>query len=71
VLLSGRGAPSGQGYLAGVEAMQIARLPAAGERLTVEVRLVAGFGRMAKVEAELKCGDERLASAALLLAAGD
>ena len=70
VLLAGRGVSSGLGYLAGVEGMQIVRLPTAGERLTIEVRLVAGFGRMAKVEAELWCGDERLASAALLLAAG-
>lgn len=69
-VLAGRGAPSGQGYLAGVEGMQIARLPEPGERVLVDVRLVAGFGRLAKVEAELTCDDERLASATLLLAAG-
>jgi hypothetical protein len=49
--------------------MEITRLPASGESVTVDVHLVAAFGRLVKVEAVLVCHGELLARAALLLAA--
>ncbi len=62
----------GRALLAGVDAAQLVRPLAAGERLQARVRLVGHFGRMMKIEGELTTdGGELLARAGLLLARED
>ena len=56
-----------QGFLAGIDAFEIHRVPGAGESLTIDVRLTARFGSIVKFEGEVLSGSETVARGAVLV----
>jgi hypothetical protein len=72
LLLEGGDADLGRrGFLAGIEGLEILRSPAAGETLTVDIRLTAKFGAMVRFDGEIHSGDERIARGAVLVRKGE
>jgi 3-hydroxymyristoyl/3-hydroxydecanoyl-(acyl carrier protein) dehydratase len=59
------------GFLAGLEDFRVRRLPRAGDTLTVDVRLTARLGPMARFDGEVTCGGEELARGAVLVRKGE
>lgn len=59
-----------RGFLAGIEAFEIHRLPEAGETLTIDIRLSARFGAIVKFEGQIRSGSERVAGGAILVRQG-
>ena len=71
LLLQGGDAAVGRrGFLAGIDAFEVARLPQAGETLQVDVRLTARFGSVIRFEGEVRSGSETLARGAILVRQG-
>ena len=60
-----------RGFLAGIEAFQVDRLPQPGETLEIDVRLVARFGSIVRFEGEVRSGSETLARGGILVRRGD
>jgi 3-hydroxymyristoyl/3-hydroxydecanoyl-(acyl carrier protein) dehydratase len=56
-----------QGFLAGIDGFETTRVPAAGESLTIDVRLSARFGAIVKFEGEVSSGSETIARGAVLV----
>jgi 3-hydroxyacyl-[acyl-carrier-protein] dehydratase len=72
LLLEGGDADLGRGgFLAGLDGLEMARAPFAGETLSVDVRLAARFGAIVKFEGLVRSGDETLARGAVLVRRGD
>ena len=59
-----------RGFLAGIEAFQVDRLPQPGETLEIDVRLVARFGSIVKFEGEVRSGSETVARGGILVRQG-
>jgi len=71
LLLQGGDAEVGRrGFLAGIDAFEVSRLPQAGETLQVDVRLAAQFGSVIRFEGEVHSGSETLARGAILVRQG-
>jgi 3-hydroxyacyl-[acyl-carrier-protein] dehydratase len=71
LLLQGGDAEAGRkGFLAGIDAFEMRRVPEAGETLEVVVRLAARFGAVIKFEGEVKSGPETVASGSILVRQG-
>lgn len=71
LLLQGGDAEAGRkGFLAGIDAFEVLRLPEAGETLEVAVRLAARFGAVIKFEGEVKSGPETVARGSILVRQG-
>lgn len=60
--------PGAIGLLAGVEGLRLDSAVRAGDRLVASVALLARFGSLSKVRAELRRGETIVAAAELLLA---
>jgi 3-hydroxymyristoyl/3-hydroxydecanoyl-(acyl carrier protein) dehydratase len=60
-----------RGFLAGIEGFEVGRLPEAGERLQIDVRMTARFGSIVKFEGEVRSGSETLARGGILVRQGD
>ena len=59
------------GFLAGIEAFEVARLPRAGESISISVRLAARFGPVFKFEGEVESAGEAIARGAILIRKGN
>lgn len=59
------------GYLAGISNFEAQRGPRPGERLAVDVVLVARFGSTLKFRGVIKAGDEELAAGEILVRTGE
>lgn len=71
LLLEGRDPAVGrQGFLAGIDGFEVGRLPDAGERLEVAVRMAARFGPVVKFDAEIRSGPETVARGSFLVRRG-
>ena len=72
LLLEGGDPESGRrGYLAGLDGFQAIRAPRAGELLTVDVRLSARFGAIARFDGEVTSGGETIARGGVLVRKGE
>lgn len=72
LLLQGQEAERGRrGFLAGISGLEIARPPAAGETLDVDVRLAARFGAVLRFDGVVSSGAEVLARGSVLVREGD
>ncbi len=72
LLLQGGDVDAGRkGFLAGIDAFEVARLPESGESLEVVVRLAARFGAVIKFEGEIKSGAETVARGSILVRQGN
>jgi 3-hydroxymyristoyl/3-hydroxydecanoyl-(acyl carrier protein) dehydratase len=60
-----------RGFLAGIEGFEVERLPQAGDRLQIDVRLTRRFGSIVKFEGEVRSGSETLARGRILVRQGD
>jgi hypothetical protein len=71
-LLLERGDPEAgrNGYLAGLDALEMTRAPEAGETLEVEVRLTGSFGPVFRFDGRVRSGDEVLATGGVLVKKG-
>ncbi len=71
LLLEGGDPESGKrGFLAGIQELEIARAPQAGETLEVEVLLAGSFGSVFRFDGRVLSGDEVLASGSILVRKG-
>ena len=72
-LLLQRGDPEvgRRGFLAGIDAFHVERLPQPGDQLQIDVRLTARFGSIVKFEGEVRSGSETLARGGILVRQGD
>ena len=71
LLLQGGDVDAGRkGFLAGIDAFEVSRLPEAGESLEVSVRLAARFGAVIKFEGEVRSDRETLARGSILVRQG-
>jgi 3-hydroxymyristoyl/3-hydroxydecanoyl-(acyl carrier protein) dehydratase len=59
-----------RGFLAGIDGFEVSRLPGAGERLEVGVRMAGRFGAVAKFEAAIRSGSETVARGSILVRRG-
>jgi 3-hydroxymyristoyl/3-hydroxydecanoyl-(acyl carrier protein) dehydratase len=59
-----------RGYLAGIDGLEISRIPRVGDALQIDVRLSARFGAIVRFEGVVRCGEERIASGAVLVREG-
>lgn len=59
-----------RGFLAGIDGFEVARLPRAGETLSISVRLFARFGAVVKFDGEIRCGEEIIARGSVLVKEG-
>jgi 3-hydroxymyristoyl/3-hydroxydecanoyl-(acyl carrier protein) dehydratase len=60
-----------QGFLAGIDGLQIRRPAQAGETLAISVRLAARFGAIVKFDGEVRSNDELLAQCSVLVRKGE
>lgn len=68
LLLEGGDAEAGRrGYLAGINELEIARVPRAGETLEVEIRISGRFGPIVRFDGSVACGGETLARGSVLV----
>jgi 3-hydroxymyristoyl/3-hydroxydecanoyl-(acyl carrier protein) dehydratase len=68
LLLEGGDAEAGRrGFLAGINELEIAREPRAGETLEVEVRMAGRFGPVIRFDGSVACGSETLARGSVLV----
>lgn len=71
LLLEGGDAEAGRGgFLAGLDGLELARAPLAGETLRIDIRLAGRFGAMARFEGAVRSGDETIARGAILVRKG-
>ena len=59
-----------RGFLAGIDGLEVARLPRPGDSLEIDVRLSARFGAIVRFEGVVRCGQERIATGAVLVREG-
>jgi 3-hydroxymyristoyl/3-hydroxydecanoyl-(acyl carrier protein) dehydratase len=59
-----------RGFLAGIDAFEVHRVPQAGESLDIDVRLAARFGAVVKFDGEVRSGTETLARGSVLVREG-
>jgi 3-hydroxymyristoyl/3-hydroxydecanoyl-(acyl carrier protein) dehydratase len=59
------------GFLAGIDAFSVDRAPEPGERLSVDVALVARYGPVVKFFGTVRGGAERLASGEIVVRQGE
>jgi 3-hydroxymyristoyl/3-hydroxydecanoyl-(acyl carrier protein) dehydratase len=72
LLLEGGDPEAGrQGFLAGIEGFQAKRAPRAGETLSVDVRLSARFGAIARFDGEVTSAGEEIARGGILVRKGE
>jgi len=72
LLLQGEDPDLGRrGFLAGLDGLELARAPLAGETLLVDVKLAGRFGAMAKFDGVVRSGEETIASGSILVRKGE
>jgi len=72
LLLEGGDPEAGRrGFLAGIEGFQAKRAPRAGETLSVDVRLSARFGAIARFDGEVTSAGEEIARGGILVRKGE
>ncbi len=59
------------GFLAGIDAFAVERSPEPGERLSVDVSLVARYGPVLKFQGTIRHGAERIAAGEILVRQGE
>lgn len=59
-----------RGFLAGIDGFEVGRLPGAGERLEVGVRMASRFGAVVKFDAVIRSGSETVARGSILVRRG-
>jgi len=72
LLLEGGDAETGRrGFLAGIEGFEASRPPIAGEMLSIDVRLSARFGSMARFDGDVTSAGESIAHGGVFVRRGD
>lgn len=59
-----------RGFLAGIDAFEVSRVPEPGESLEIDVRLAARFGAIVRFEGVVRSGEERIAAGTVIVRQG-